>query len=939
MRHKKLIDIMKDNQRLLRSQRCLPVIAALLLVAGNLYAQQVTEEQALQKAQSFMLAKIANAADTRKTPAKVPALSKVKMAKQADGLYLFNAEDNGGFVIVSGDERTEDILGYSTEGCINPENIPANMKSWLECYDSLIRAIPAKVPQATSSSVQLHAAVAPMITTKWDQGKPYNLLCPEEDGSLTKTGCVATAMAQIMNYHKWPQSMTAAIPAYGYRPLGWDKDKQEYTYQYHLDELPPTLFDWDNMKDSYKDDETGAAADAVAKLMRYCGQSVKMNYGIYASSAGNSAEELIEYFGYDGKAVFTSRYPNGTNNPGYSVGEWDELIYNELQLGRPVWFGGNDPNFGGHSFICDGYDGNGFYHFNWGWGGSGDGYFRLNDTNGFTFFQDAVVGIQPPNEAKVKTPQKDIYSYLYTLRDREGHVSIYAVYESYVESYMVIDGAIGVLQADGSVIPLDSLFEKHLLELGDRIETEVQIDLSDGHYRLVALWKEISEAEWHYPEGGWYLELTIAGNTITTESKSFEWISANFNATIEPVGDFVVNRWQEIAVHCSDADREMWQPLYLFASQTEDKGRSQEGKTLYLEKGGEETVILSFFPEVVGLYHVWVAKDESGNDVVAQTDVEIVEPLNVDVDPYWKFDWSSHTMKLKFINNSNMVYDNEVAVQIWERENRDTDGRTYSSRVYVEPGNSFDVDIVCSDMDIDKLYSSKPLYSLNPKGRLSSKFNTASGVAPLVKGDFTVGSITYDIIDEINGYVFARRVAYGAPAHLTVPGKVVSPNDGCTYSVKGIETGFCSSDNVTDVIISEGITTIDFQSFVNCEKLVSLTLPSTINRIRNSMIENCPNLKKIYSRQVDAPQIVDWFGRSSNHLLSPDSQSTYDAVKLYVPENSVESYNREWPYFKHVYATDFEEGGDGMTDRYDLNNDGRTDISDVLFLMKHIAGK
>ena len=243
-------------------------------------AQQINEQQALEKAQAFMKGK------QFKSSNKVRSLSRARSkAADKESMYVFNVENKGGFVIVSGDERTEPILGYSTSGEIDYDNMPDNLRTWLEGYEAQIKAINENPKLARKKTGSEKAAIAPLIQTKWGQGSPYNLLCPVYDEVRSVTGCVATALAQVMYYHKWPNSSTA-IPGY-----------TTTTREIQFEELPATTFEWEKMKLAYEYDDTGESADAVAKLMLYCGQSMGTDY---ASEKGSSADiyesSLIQYW-------------------------------------------------------------------------------------------------------------------------------------------------------------------------------------------------------------------------------------------------------------------------------------------------------------------------------------------------------------------------------------------------------------------------------------------------------------------------------------------------------------------------------------------------------------------------------------------------------------------------------------------------------------------
>ncbi len=359
-------------------------------------ANPVTPEQAQQKAKAF-LAKRGMAASATLDLAyqgKQQAHQNGAPAKNAC-YYVFNNGHNAGFVIVAGDDCAEDVLGYATNGSFDADNIPENMQAFLQGYAEEIaaaRALGANNANNGDENVKVaRKVVAPLIETHWNQYDPYNLLCINNSGQLCVTGCVATALAQVMYYYQWPKSATTEIPKYDSR------------YGDHYDALPSTTFDWAKMKPVYmntgNDDED--SRQAVAKLMRYCGQAVTMNYspgssGGYESSIPNA---LKNYFGYPGN-------PSWELRSGYTTEEWDELIYNELKFGRPVLYGASTSAGSGHEFICDGYDGHGLYHINWGWGGLSDGYFRLqalrpstqgaggsSDCGGYSLNHDAIIGV------------------------------------------------------------------------------------------------------------------------------------------------------------------------------------------------------------------------------------------------------------------------------------------------------------------------------------------------------------------------------------------------------------------------------------------------------------------------------------------------------------------------------------------------------------------
>ena len=254
---------------------------------------------------------------------------------QICGLYVFSLGEQGGFIIVSNDDRTLPILGFSENGTLDMENMSDEQRAWLQGYadeivwlqqhnygetpSDTLPQIPSDTLWQTRGGSHAKEAIEPLVTTAWNQRSPYNDLCPEyAPGKKAVTGCVATAMAQVMNYHKWPVAETNAIP--GYRD------------GYGVDHLPleATTFDWDNMLDSYNGSETAEQNTAVAKLMLYGGYSVEMNYGPSSGSyIIKVATALKNYFDYNSTATYISR-------SSYSNDKWEDIIYHELASKRPV---------------------------------------------------------------------------------------------------------------------------------------------------------------------------------------------------------------------------------------------------------------------------------------------------------------------------------------------------------------------------------------------------------------------------------------------------------------------------------------------------------------------------------------------------------------------------------------------------------------------------
>ena len=334
-----------------------------------------------------------------------------RMVQKTNGIdpayYVIENGTNKGYTIVSADDRLPEIVGYAKQGNYTEDTLPEAYVEFITAYQKFVEEVKAGNPHALRTAAEAKAlresasytqpTVAPLLgNIQWNQGDPYNRMCPEYDGvNKAVTGCVATAMAQVMGYWKYPSQLQADIPGY-----------TTGTYNINVPGISKDTdgtYDWDNILPQYKsgnfnDDQ----ANAVAKLMHHCGVAVQMNYGP-SSGAVVYPERLSKYFGYDKDFMVKVRRES------YSMQEWNTLIDNELIAKRPVLYSGQSSS-SGHQFVCDGSDGKGLYHINWGWGGYQDGYFDItilnpakggigsgNAPDGYNQGSDMIIGIMPDN--------------------------------------------------------------------------------------------------------------------------------------------------------------------------------------------------------------------------------------------------------------------------------------------------------------------------------------------------------------------------------------------------------------------------------------------------------------------------------------------------------------------------------------------------------------
>ena len=380
----------------------------LVIVALAAQAATISEQDAQQRAATFFgVAHVTNA--SRPSLALKAKMSEANVSA-SPAYYVFNNNGgNGGWVVIAGDDRVRTVLAYCDHGQFNPSDMNESAQWLLDYYTDVINSLDNCGIEMASNNATAKQAIKPLMTSMWGQGAPYNFQCPIVDGKQCYVGCTATAIAQVMYYHKWPES-TPEIPEY----TPYDKETKGLLQP----ALPSTTFNWDVMKDYYRKDVTDTADpanEAVAKLMHYVGQAQAMNYGTSASGAFANPAALVQYFGYSRNATIVGRTENTADS-------WVNIIYNELAAKRPVILSGYKWS-GGHTFVCDGYDGDGLFHINWGWNGSSDGYYSIdvlnssgggigsvNGPDGYTISLRAMINVKPADESEIVENGSNLYT-------------------------------------------------------------------------------------------------------------------------------------------------------------------------------------------------------------------------------------------------------------------------------------------------------------------------------------------------------------------------------------------------------------------------------------------------------------------------------------------------------------------------------------------------
>ena len=598
----------------------------------------------------------------------------------ADGndaaIYVFNSDNS--FVIISADDRTPAVLGYSDHGVYDMKKAPDGLKAMLGWLQASVRNY-----STTRGEVSIHDAIKPLLTTKWNQHSPYNLFCPydEVNDAPSVTGCVATAMAQIMKYHEWPSA-----------------------------------YDWSLMKDEYDSGDESAAAQEVAKVMKDAGASVYMKYsanGSFANADGIS-EAFRNTFGYSISTELVSRAY-------FTAQEWDELIYSNLENKMPVYYGGTAIDIddskgylqgveGGHGFIVDGYDGKGLYHVNWGWGGLSDGFFLLSlldpdnqgaggtsGSEGYTIRVSAIVGIKPVKPTEKAVSARRLRASSFSVVDGQTTLSRSSTSEDFPSFKTKIgignfitgseDGTfdVGLLLCKGNEL-LSLLGSKSSEDFPKdkgflfNLESKIGKGLSNGTYQLRAVCRESGKEDWVFCQlaTSCYVEAVVNDLSLTLVVRGIDNDGvAKFTANSKEISsDPCERRPITFKLNLTDQNKESNSPIYLWGNEDPEKTVLLAGIGSNLDPGETGDVEIHYTPQRSGDFTFYIsgsATDYTESlvetfevNVAARVPYDLVVDVALDVkdaDSENKVAGTALEGVAKIKNNSSEAYQDPV--RIW----------------------------------------------------------------------------------------------------------------------------------------------------------------------------------------------------------------------------------------------------------------------------------
>ena len=514
-------------------------------------AKQIGPQQALEIARQF------STTDTKlKSMSASPAQMKVVYTAKPEGspadsddnglLYVVSSGDNAGYVMVAGDDVVSNpVLGYSTGGEFDYGTAPDNLKWWIGEYARMIEYA-AEHGMAVAETPKFDTSLDPMIKTHWNQDYPYNNLCPWLSEDMQGyTGCVATAMAQVMKYHRWPE-----------RGTGSHTYTDPYCGQTLSANFGETTYRWDLMPNDYDGSWTDEQIEAVATLMAHCGVAVEMMYQPDGSGAYSQdlPAALVNYFGYAKDVIYLER-------DYYTQNEWIGMVKDELDAGRPLYYSGASSS-SGHAFVLDGYNTEGYFHVNWGWGAYLDGYFLIatldpgdsqgigGSVDGYASDQGAIFNLHRP--AGNETPAPNFKMDSFTLGGgvtsaetvKGGQVVFQinnvfnyhpsATFGGYFGVVIENDNGESVLSAYSEIADLVPPYGYNEFP----IIVNIPEDIADGHYKAYPFYAADKESE-QYPIKALaissnYADVMVAGDdvTITVQETALSYMTCSGAAVV-----------------------------------------------------------------------------------------------------------------------------------------------------------------------------------------------------------------------------------------------------------------------------------------------------------------------------------------------------------------------------------------------------------------------
>lgn len=655
-----------------------------------------------------------------------PAVMKAKDKNvQTAAYYVFNNPVQPGWVIVSGDDRARTILAYGDECYFDDSEVPEAVQDWLNDYvEQLERLDKVDNLSANATSVQSVAGenrsrIAPMLSCKWAQGLPFNQQCATystttEPVNYTPAGCVAIAMAQILYYYK-SGTECAVIPAY-----------TSSTLSQYMAELPATTFNYDIMNDWYaKEANTSEGAQETARLVRYCAQSVKMDFGKNSSSATSQRNAFVNYFGFDAGAQQLARTD-------FTAAEWEDMVYNELAQGRPVFISARKSG-GGHAFVCDGYT-DGLYHINWGWRGQQNGYFALNALNddnsggtgaasgdeGYTINVQIMTGLQPSlgsgstNDGNVvglyRACEASPTSYSRSnSSDNFTGVSLTAYYWNYSSQTYIYDLGWGVYDSDGNLVSTHVAASGKSLSAGYYSTVTASLSLGKnltGTYYLKPICRLKGSSTYHLCRGSGvnYIKATITATRLTLKVYDEQEVQ---NLTINSVTASSVKKVGsplQLTLDVSNHGLTDYSSIYMWVNNSLVSGIYTD-----IAIGASGTVLFNYIPSSTGSTTFKFTSDKDGNKTLKSVTYTINSATSATIkgSTLSSVVGTTFNASINITNTNTNTYNDYIIAKLYKKIPNSTSGyytATQSQLVNVPYNGTMNVEFAFTNLDFEESY-------------------------------------------------------------------------------------------------------------------------------------------------------------------------------------------------------------------------------------------
>lgn len=637
------------------------------------------------------------------------------MSHDGGALYCYNISD-GGFVFVGSVGGDACVIGYADKGCIDTANMPEAMRLWMESVGGEVLGERGEVSDVRSS-------ISPIVECEWSQTEPYNLQCPKNGSKYTVTGCVATAMAQAL-YSIQPAGC-AALDAYTTK-----------TIRLKCDALPATTFNWQLLQTTYTERDKGAAADEIARLMRYCGQATEMDY---SSASGTPAENVI----YALRGAFNlSNSCHQIFRQDYTLQQWENIIYGELSARRPVIICGNTTTEG-HAFVCDGYDSNGLYHINWGWNGSCNGYFIIDalspyhsgtgsSNDGYSNDITALIGLKlkSASEETVSTLKAmEVISYQQSIDNRFGKdhdftFSANIKLKNMNRTAKTMEVCWGLYDEQGRLLQVADTHE--FLNIASNatgtcsIRGDVGRNCDDGNYRIMPLARQSGAKEWtpcEYEANASFM-MTISGNSCFMQKMRNAYDYQSYTASSVSIGGNLVSCYTQcIEATVSNLGTSHVGTLYVLVdgrlrrtlSVGIDPGETGIIRTYINLGAGSHTVSVASAPEGTTDYTVLCSASATVSQeqycMLSQMDVSVLSDSYLD-GRVWIVSDPSAVIACDLANTNATPYNSDIRLYVNDGA---FDDRTYNIYANVPANGSSRVFCTIDNMSDGRTYTIRPV--------------------------------------------------------------------------------------------------------------------------------------------------------------------------------------------------------------------------------------